>query len=131
METNDKNSDRRAHAAARAIINDMEGRGGGDGWWGSIDPEIQTEIVDAWAGIIDATYAPVREAAMLEDVRMMKRELQVLQDARRDVDLALAHALERFQHHGGGDEEAGLDLAVAVWDLLPDSMRGARPRANR
>jgi len=55
----------------------------------------------------------------------------MLEDARRDVELALAYALERFQHHGGGDEEAGLDLAVAVWDLLPDSMRGVRPRANR
>ena len=38
---------------AELIVADICNRGGGDHWWYEIDPEIQEEIIDAWAEIID------------------------------------------------------------------------------
>lgn len=40
--------------AVEKIISDMTDRGGGDGWWYSIDKEIRAEITSVWEEIVQS-----------------------------------------------------------------------------
>lgn len=88
-------------------MTDLEGRGGGDGWWGGIDQEIQAEIVQAWASIIDATYAPAPERLANFTVGLDVEQGAGFQALRGLVDelgamvARLDGVLERFDGSGG------------------------------
>lgn len=41
-----------AEEVVESILDDLNGRGGGDNWWGSINEETQAEIRAKWAAII-------------------------------------------------------------------------------
>ena len=43
-----------AQEIVAAILNDLDDRGGFDGWWGSIDSETQEEIKRALKEVVDA-----------------------------------------------------------------------------
>jgi hypothetical protein len=62
----DAPNDERAIKAAERIIDDLEGRSGGDGFWGGISPDIQAEIRAEWADIIADALAATRHAALTE-----------------------------------------------------------------
>lgn len=59
-------------AAARAIIKDLTGRSGGDGFWDTLEPDVQEEIVAEWAQIIGSREVPrpanPEEVAALEQL---------------------------------------------------------------
>lgn len=39
---------------AKAIQTDMLNRSGGDEWWAGMDHDVEREVLNAWAAIIDA-----------------------------------------------------------------------------
>lgn len=51
----------RATRAANAVIRSLDGRGGFDSWFDNIDDDIQTEIVEELAQVIQLVYPPPRQ----------------------------------------------------------------------
>jgi hypothetical protein len=50
------NGSDRARAAAEAVLRDLCDRSGFDHWWGEIDHDIQQEIRDDLAAVIEKAY---------------------------------------------------------------------------
>lgn len=52
--------------AVNKIVDDLKDRSGGDGFWDSLDAEIQSEIKGEWADIIAKAYSQGTVAQVFE-----------------------------------------------------------------